>query len=173
MSLDINNVIIVSCELEQCYLCFTDGGIEVNGGKWNEVNNCSRLQAVAPCSTHEGCRMQTDSQSALGCQQALDDANSCAVTGAGKQGWGALCREESGDKTCFERTETAGWGIRCVACSSTTPRGQKGLEGTRILQVSFVLAALETRHENQGYRYICLSIFSMGVQEGGEASEEN
>lgn len=173
MSLDINNVISVSCKLEKCYLCFTDGGIEVNGGKWHKVNNCSRRQAVAPCYAHEGCRMRTDRQPAPGCQKALDDANSCAVTGAGKQGRGAFCREGTGEKACFERTRTAGWGIRCVVCSGTSPNGQKGLEGTRIFHISFVLAALETWLESQGYRYIYLNIFSMGVHEGGEAPEKN
>lgn len=173
MSLAINNVIIVSRELEECYLRFTDGGIEVNGGKWNEVNHCSCLQAVAPCYAHEGCRMWTDSQPARGCQQALDGANSCALTGTEKQGKGAVCREESGEKTCFERTETAGWGIRFVVCSGSTPRGQKGLEGTNIFQVNFVLASLETWRENWDSRYIYLSVFSMRIQQGGEASREN
>lgn len=60
-----------------------------------------------------------------------------------------------------------------MACSGSTPRGQKGLEGTSIFQVNFVLAILETRHENWGSGYIYLSIFSMRVQEGGEASGEN
>lgn len=78
-----------------------------------------------------------DSQPALGFQQALKGASSCAVTGAGKQGRGAFCREGSGEKACFER---AGWGIRYVVCSGTTPRGQKGLEGTRIFK--FVLCWL-------------------------------
>lgn len=54
----------------------------------SEVNNCSHLQAEAPCYIHGWCRMQAVSQPLDASLQAegkrWDGASSCAGMGAGK-----------------------------------------------------------------------------------------
>lgn len=150
MNLDINNTIVVSGELEKCYLCFTDEGIEVNGGEaeWKTALTCelwhpavfvgsAGMRAVSPGMPASGQTVSTGMVPAAMLAWGQENKGG-SVPQKGTVGW----KDPFGVK---ENTRLRNKGVGDVVAPSQVFLSQ-------VFQVGCPLAVLGMAYEEQGYR---------------------